>query len=33
MRFEVDEKKPRTIISVRLPVERREVVYYPPAMM
>jgi hypothetical protein len=29
MRFEVDEKKPRTIISVRLPVERREVVYYP----
>jgi hypothetical protein len=27
MRFEVDEKKPRTVISVRLPVER-EVVYY-----
>ena len=33
MRFEVDEKKPRTVISVRLPVERREVVYYPPTMM
>ncbi len=29
MRFEVDEKKPRTLISIRLPVERREVIYYP----
>jgi hypothetical protein len=33
MRFEVDEKKPRTVIAVRLPVERREVVYYPSTMM
>jgi nitrogen fixation/metabolism regulation signal transduction histidine kinase len=32
MRIEVDEKKPKTLISVRLPVERREVVYYPPSM-
>jgi hypothetical protein len=29
MRLEVSEKRPRTLISIRLPVERREVVYYP----
>jgi len=28
MKFEVDEKKPRTIISLRFPVERRKVIYY-----
>ncbi|HSB03903.1 MAG TPA: sigma 54-interacting transcriptional regulator [Thermodesulfobacteriota bacterium] len=29
MRIEVNEKKPRTLISVRLPIERRRVIYYP----
>jgi len=29
IKFEVSEKKPRTLISLRLPVERRRVVYYP----
>ncbi len=29
--FEVQEKKPRTLISLRLPIERRKVVYYPSA--
>ncbi len=28
MKFEVSEKKPRTLISLRLPVERRRVIYY-----
>jgi len=27
--FEVQEKKPRTLIFVRLPIERRKVIYYP----
>jgi hypothetical protein len=31
MRFEVNEKKPRTLISLRLPMERRKVIYYQPA--
>jgi len=29
MRIEVDEKKPRTFISLIFPVERRSIVYYP----
>lgn len=29
MKFEVDEKKPRTLISMKLPIERRKVIYYP----
>ena len=28
MKFEVNEKKPRTLISLRFPIERRRVVYY-----
>jgi two-component sensor histidine kinase len=28
MRFEVNEKKPRTLISLQFPVERRKLVYY-----
>lgn len=28
MKFEVSEKKPRTLISLRLPIERRRVIYY-----
>ncbi len=31
MRFEVNEKKARTLIFLRFPVERREVYYYPSA--
>ena len=31
MKFEEDEKKEKTTISVRFPVERRKVVYYRPA--
>ncbi len=31
MRFEVNKKKPRTLISLRLPMERRKVIYYQPA--
>jgi nitrogen-specific signal transduction histidine kinase len=31
MTIEVNEKKPRTLISLQLPVERRRVIYYPPA--
>jgi nitrogen-specific signal transduction histidine kinase len=31
MKFEVNEKKPRTLISIRFPVERRKVIYYPSA--
>jgi len=29
--FEVQEKKPRTLISLMLPIERRKVIYYPSA--
>jgi hypothetical protein len=29
MKLEVNETKTRTLISLRLPVERRKVVYYP----
>ena len=28
MKFEVNEKKPRTLISLRFPIERRKVIYY-----
>jgi signal transduction histidine kinase len=28
IKFEVSEKKPRTLISIRLPIERRRVIYY-----
>jgi len=28
MKFEVNEKKPRTIVSLKFPVERRKVIYY-----
>ncbi len=31
MRFEVNEKKPRTVISLKLPIERRKLIYYQPA--
>jgi nitrogen-specific signal transduction histidine kinase len=31
MKFEVNEKKPRTLISLRFPIERRKVLYYPSA--
>jgi len=31
MKFQVDEKKEKTTISLRFPVERRKVVYYQPA--
>jgi nitrogen-specific signal transduction histidine kinase len=30
MNYEVDPKKPRTLITVRFPIERRKVVYYEP---
>jgi nitrogen-specific signal transduction histidine kinase len=30
MKFEVNEKKPRTIISLKFPVERRKLFYYQP---
>jgi nitrogen-specific signal transduction histidine kinase len=30
MKFEVNEKKPRTLISMKLPVERRKLIYYQP---
>ena len=30
MTYEVDPKKPRTLITLRFPVERRKVVYYEP---
>jgi nitrogen-specific signal transduction histidine kinase len=29
MTFEVNEKRPRTIISLKFPIERRKVIYYP----
>jgi nitrogen-specific signal transduction histidine kinase len=28
MKFEVNEKKPRTVISLRFPIERRKLIYY-----
>jgi nitrogen-specific signal transduction histidine kinase len=28
MKFEVNEKKPRTLISLRFPIERRKIIYY-----
>lgn len=31
MKMEVNEKKPRTLISLILPIERRRVIYYPSA--
>jgi nitrogen-specific signal transduction histidine kinase len=31
MKFEVNEKKPRTLISLTFPIERRKVIYYPSA--
>ena len=31
MRFDIDEKKPQTFISLIFPVERRKIVYYPKA--
>ncbi len=31
MRLDVDEKKPKTFISLLFPIERRRVVYYPKA--
>lgn len=31
MRFDIDEKKPKTFISLLFPIERRKVVYYPKA--
>ena len=30
MKFEVNEKKPRTLISLKFPVERRRLIYYQP---
>ncbi len=30
MKFEVNEKKPRTLISLKFPIERRKLVYYQP---
>jgi nitrogen-specific signal transduction histidine kinase len=29
MTFEVNEKRPRTLISLKFPMERRKVIYYP----
>jgi nitrogen-specific signal transduction histidine kinase len=31
MKFEVNEKKPRTVISLKFPIERRRLIYYQPA--
>ena len=28
MKFEINEKKPRTLISLKFPIERRKVIYY-----
>jgi hypothetical protein len=28
MKFQVNEKKPRTLISLKFPIERRKVIYY-----
>jgi signal transduction histidine kinase len=30
MTFQVDKKKPRTLITLRLPIERRKVIYFEP---
>ncbi len=30
MKFQVNEKKPRTIISLKFPIERRRLIYYQP---
>ena len=30
MTFQVDQKKPRTLITLKLPIERRKVIYYEP---
>jgi hypothetical protein len=30
MKFEVDEKKSRTLVTLRFPIERRKVIYYEP---
>jgi hypothetical protein len=30
MKFEVDEKKSRTLLTLRFPIERRKVIYYEP---
>jgi len=30
MKFEVNEKKPRTIVSLKFPIERRKLIYYQP---
>jgi nitrogen-specific signal transduction histidine kinase len=30
MKFEVNEKKPRTLVSLKFPVERRKLIYYQP---
>jgi hypothetical protein len=30
MKYDVDEKTPRTYMSLRFPVERRKVIYFPP---
>ena len=30
MTYEIDQKKPRTLIKLRFPIERRKVVYYEP---
>jgi len=30
MKFEVNEKKPRTIVSLKFPIERRRLIYYQP---
>jgi len=32
MKFEVNETKPRTLISLRFPVERRRTIYYPSTL-
>ena len=29
IKFEINEKKPRTLISLKFPIERRKVIYYP----
>jgi hypothetical protein len=31
MKFEVNEKKPRTVISLKFPIERRKLIYYQSA--
>jgi hypothetical protein len=30
MTFQIDRKKPRTLITLKLPIERRKVIYYEP---